>query len=124
VLYAPLDIVLTDFDVVQPDLIVFSAERAHLIHPKVVPRHPPDLAIEILSPTTAATDRGRKKALLAKHLVREYWLVDPVAQRLEVHRLGADGFALAIAAERHDVVTPIVLPQLSFRPSDVIPDVP
>src|SRR5471030_3062666 len=50
VLFAPLDIVLTEHDVVQPDLLLFAKERQHLLHPERVTRVPPDLAIEILSP--------------------------------------------------------------------------
>src|SRR5260221_14666447 len=53
VLYAPLDIVLTEYDVVQPDLLLFTKGRQHLLHPEKVTRVPPDLAIEILSPSTA-----------------------------------------------------------------------
>ena len=53
VLYAPLDIVLTEYDVVQPDLLLFTRERQHLVNPRKVTRVQPDLAIEILSPSTA-----------------------------------------------------------------------
>ena len=73
VLYAPLDIVLTEYDVVQPDLLLFTRERQHLVNPRKVTRVQPDLAIEILSPGTAANDRGRKMRLLARHGVREFW---------------------------------------------------
>ena len=59
-LYAPLDIVLTDYDVVQPDLLLFTRQRQDLINLRKVTRHSPDLAIEILSPSTASNDRGRK----------------------------------------------------------------
>src|SRR5580765_2063630 len=58
VLFAPLDIVLTDYDVVQPDLLLFTEERRHLLDLRKVTRVPPDLAIEILSPSTARNDRG------------------------------------------------------------------
>ena len=66
VLYAPLDIVLTEYDVVQPDLLLFIRERQGLINLRKVARHPPDLAVEILSPSTALNDRGRKLKLLAR----------------------------------------------------------
>lgn len=56
VLFAPLDIVLTDYDVVQPDLLMFTAEHADRVDPRKVTRYPPDLAIEILSPSTSAND--------------------------------------------------------------------
>ena len=71
-LFAPLDIVLTEYDVVQPDLLVFAPERAHVLDPLKVTREPPDLCIEILSPGTARNDRGRKMQLLARHGVKEY----------------------------------------------------
>ena len=58
VLTAPLDIVLTDSDVVQPDVLFFTAERQHVVRLRRVTREGPDLAIEILSPSTAGNDRG------------------------------------------------------------------
>ena len=72
VFVAPLDIVLTDFDVVQPDLVFYSPERVHLLDLRTAVYHAPDLAIEVLSPGTARNDRGRKRQLLARHHVREY----------------------------------------------------
>src|SRR6185503_16779955 len=94
VLFAPLDIVLTDYDVVQPDLVLFTRERQHLIDPKKVTRKAPDLAVEILSPGTEANDRGRKLRLLAAHGVREYWIVDVEHVRIEVYGLSGDRFML------------------------------
>ena len=87
VLYAPLDIVLTEYDVVQPDLLFFTRERESLVDPRQVTRVRPDLAIEILSPSTASNDRGRKMQLLARFGVPEYWIVDPVKSTLEIYVL-------------------------------------
>ena len=50
-------------------------------------RHAPDLCVEILSPSTEATDRGRKMQMFARYGVPEYWIVDPVNETIEVHRL-------------------------------------
>jgi Uma2 family endonuclease len=121
VLYAPLDIVLTDFDVVQPDLLLFAAERAHLIQLRQVTRHAPDLAIEIMSPSTAGTDRGRKRALLARHCVREYWLVDPQVPQIEVYSLAEDRLVLSSLATAGNPVRSPVLSALALRPADLIP---
>jgi Uma2 family endonuclease len=121
VLYAPLDIVLTDFDVVQPDLLLFTADRAHLVNPRKVTRHAPDLAVEILSPSTSWNDRGRKLRLLAQHAVREYWLVDPDAVTIEVYRLLDDRLTLAHSAGPSDQVQSLLLPQLSMTPRDLVP---
>jgi Uma2 family endonuclease len=121
VLFAPLDIVLTEYDLVQPDLVLFTRERQHLIDPKKVTRKPPDLAVEILSPGTESNDRGRKLRLLARHGVREYWIVDPDQARIEVYRLAGDLFKLAHTSSGADEVRSPLLPQLQLRPSDLLP---
>ena len=120
VLYAPLDIVLTDYDVVQPDLLLFTRDRAHLVNPKSVTKQAPDLAIEILSPSTAANDRGRKMRLLARHGVREFWLVDPDAAVIEIYQLAAHDFVLAGRAGRSDTVLSTLLPGFTLAPRDLV----
>ena len=91
---APLDMVLSEYDVVQPDIVYFEPERLHELSARAVTRVPPDLAIETLSPTTTSTDRGQKMQLLARYGVREYWLVDPDEQRIEVYALREGAFTL------------------------------
>ena len=120
VLFAPLDIVLTEYDVVQPDVLLFTRDRAHLVDPRKVTRHQPDLAIEILSPGTAGNDRGRKKRLLAQHAVREYWLADPEAPSIEMCVLANDALELAHAARGAEPIRSQLLPELTFRPVDLI----
>jgi len=122
VLFAPLDIVLTEYDVVQPDLLLFTRDRHHLVNPRKVTRAAPDLCIEILSPSTERNDRGRKMKLLAAHGVREYWLVDPESVRVEIYRLAGSGFELVNTAEKSDRVRSSLLPELSLAPRDVVPD--
>ena len=121
VLYAPLDIVLTEYDVVQPDLLFFTRERQDAINLRKVTRHAPDLAIEILSPSTASNDRGRKLKLLARHGVKEYWLVDPDGINIEVYALSGEQFLLADTATGTEAVRSPLLPTLELRPADVIP---
>ena len=87
---APFDVVLSDTDVVQPDLLFVSRERLHIITEDNI-QGAPDLAVEILSPSTSARDRGYKRDLYAKHGVKEYWQVDTDAKRITVLSLNADG---------------------------------
>ena len=61
--FAPCDVVLSDTDVVQPDLLFVSRDRAHLLGNGENVRGAPDLVVEILSPATAGQDRGYKRAL-------------------------------------------------------------
>ncbi len=89
---APFDVVLSEVDVVQPDLLFVSSERANIITPDNV-RGAPDLVVEILSPSTAERDRTRKRALYARYGVPEYWLVDPDARTVTVLRLDDGAFA-------------------------------
>ena len=97
----PIDIVFTDYDVLQPDLVFFRKERRHLIDMMQATRAAPDLAVEVLSRSTEARDRGRKMALLARFGVPEYWIVDPVRNTIEVYAL-ADGryFFRVVASDR------------------------
>ena len=94
VFVAPLDIVLDDYNVVQPDVVFFGADRASAIDMDRPIRFPPDLAIEILSPTTKSIDRSRKLQLLARFGVREYWLIDPIARVVDVFVLERDSYVL------------------------------
>jgi len=121
VFVAPLDIVLTDYDVVQPDVMLFTPERERLLHMRKVTRFAPDLAIEILSPGTERNDRGRKLRLLERHQLTEYWLVDPDAPAIEVYRLAdARLVPASVARDEQPVVSPL-LPALNLRPSDLVP---
>jgi len=113
-LVAPLDIVLDEFDVVQPDIVFFRAERRHLVRPDAVTRHPPDIAVEVLSPSTAAVDRGRKMRMFAAYGVPEYWIVDPVRRQIEVHALENDAYRQAQTASADDAVRSVLLPNLTF----------
>ena len=79
----PFDVILTDNDVVQPDVIFVSPERAHIITADNI-RGAPDLAIEILSPSTARRDLIAKRRLYARHGVREYWIVDTARRTIEL----------------------------------------
>ena len=74
-------------DRVQPDLLFVSSERWAIIGEKQV-LGAPDLVVEILSATTAHRDRGIKLDLYARHGVRQYWIVDPVEDVVDVWRFG------------------------------------
>ena len=95
VFYAPFDIVLSEYNVVQPDLIYFGPETARRIRPTEHVRFAPDVAVEVLSPSTARNDRGRKRDLMARYRVPEYWIVDPDERAIEVFALNAGGYGPA-----------------------------
>ena len=80
---SPADVVLSDSDVVQPDILYVSSQRSHILRPESV-QGAPDLVVEILSPSTAELDRTTKLDLYAEHGVKEYWIVDPDSRIITV----------------------------------------
>ena len=94
VYFSPFDVVLSDTNVVQPDILFISNERTEIITPDNV-RGAPDLVVEILSSATAERDRTIKLDLYAQHGVQEYWIVDPDARTITVLLRGEGGFGVA-----------------------------
>lgn len=112
---APLDVVLSATDVVQPDLLFVASERldrfteAHL-------RGAPDLAIEILSESTRRTDEITKRHLYERYGVAEYWIVDPVVETVKIFRLADGRFhrGAELSLEAEDLLTTALLPGLEI----------
>lgn len=73
---APVDVVLSETDVVQPDVLYIERSRLGIVKTQGI-FGPPDLVVEVLSPATAKWDLARKLDLYARYGVREYWAVDP-----------------------------------------------
>jgi len=91
VYYAPLDVLFSDYDVVEPDLIiVLDEQQAIVTEPNI--KGAPALLIEIVSTSNPRLDRVRKRDLYAKYGVAEYWIVDPDADRIEVYRLESERY--------------------------------
>lgn len=110
--HAPFDVVLSDLDVVQPDLLFVSAIRAALIAEKCI-QGAPDLVIEILSETTRKVDEIIKRKLYERHGVGEYWIVDPELENVKVYRRSAQGGyvrAAEPASEAGDTIATPLLP--------------
>lgn len=79
---APVDVHLTDHDVVQPDLVVILNAKKNIVTPAKV-KGVPDLLVEILSPSSIDHDRLRKRNLYERCGIPEYWILDPFDHKLE-----------------------------------------
>ncbi|HWI50624.1 MAG TPA: Uma2 family endonuclease [Symbiobacteriaceae bacterium] len=90
VIPAPYDVVLSDQDIVQPDILFLSTARLDRYADEGPLRTAPDLVIEILSPSTAHWDRVEKRALYARSGVQSYWLVDLKDRSITVIALPED----------------------------------
>ncbi len=118
-LVSPLDIVFSEFDVLQPDVVFFRASRRHLVDLHAPTRSGPDLAVEVLSSSTAATDRGRKMQMLARYGVPEYWLVDPDSARLEILSLFEERYIVAETFSGTNIVHSPLLDGMTFEVDDI-----
>lgn len=110
---SPIDVILTDQDVLQPDIAYVSAARTPLIAREGI-RGGPDLTVEALSPATAKLDRGPKRLLYARHGVTEYWIVDPDADRIDLYRLQENADAPERSLGAADTLTTPLLPGFSL----------
>ena len=97
VLFAPLDVLFADTSIAQPDLVYLDATRTSLISRRGV-EGAPTLLVEVLSPSTARTDRNVKFALYARYGVDFYWIIDPETRVLEAYRREGSGYVLAMSA--------------------------
>ena len=92
--YAPTDVILSDINVVQPDILFVSNARSHILVDEGI-RGAPDLVVEILSPSTAQLDKVRKRELYARFGVPEYWQADVDDLNVLVLTLAGDDYETA-----------------------------
>lgn len=109
-LASPVDVELDDHTVLQPDVLYVRRERRGIIQERVV--GPPDLLIEVLSPSNSRRDRVDKLNLYAQYGVAEYWIVDPVERQIDflVNRNGK----FEIQPQQDNRYVSPVCPELEF----------
>lgn len=108
VLDAPLDVYFEESETYQPDLVFIARERLSIIKPDKI-NGAPDMVVEILSPATAYYDLRRKFKIYEKHGVREYWVIDPEEQSVEIFALQDGRFTLEQKAEKQGTVSSTVV---------------
>lgn len=104
----PIDVKLSDRNVVQPDIIFVSQNNSNIITENNV-EGTPDLIIEILSPGTAYHDLIEKKEIYERFDVKEYWIVDPKKQRIEIYQNINQRFELNQRIELEGTVESLVI---------------
>lgn len=100
---APTDLILDDHTVVVPDLALVRSTRKQSISKRGI-EAPPDVVVEILSPSTKGNDQFLKKAVYAKFNIPEYWIVDPDLGSVAVFRLVDGQYQLAKKFYRPDIL--------------------
>ncbi|MGH7176092.1 MAG: Uma2 family endonuclease [Tepidisphaeraceae bacterium] len=102
-LFGDVDTIFGEHDVRRPDLLFFRKDRLYLIGAKAM-EGPPDLAVEVLSPSSVSTDRKHKFKLYASGKVTYYWIVDPRQHTIEAYRLKAAKYVGRVRGSGTDVV--------------------
>jgi len=120
---APFDVVLSDLDVVEPDLVYISREHGAILTDKHV-RGAPDLVVEILSAASRKTDEVTKRKLYERFAVAEYWVVDPELETIRIYRRvnGAFQRLADLSVEHNDSLTTPLLPRLDLPLAKIFED--
>ncbi len=110
---APYDVILSEVDVVEPDLLFVSAARAAIITEKNV-QGQPDLVVEVISEGTRRTDEVVKRKRYEQFGIKEYWIVDPELETVKVYRMTEKGYVRTaeLSNEAKDSLTTPLLPNL------------
>ena len=120
VLTAPCDVIFSDENVVQPDLLFVSAARAAIVTEANI-QGAPDLIIEILSESSRKKDEVTKRKLYERFGVQEYWVVDPELEIVKIFKLAQQkyGRAVELSKEANDVLATELLAGFSFAVSEI-----
>ena len=127
VVLSPLDVILSDrpseTTILQPDIVYLDNDRLDALHLRGA-EGPPTLAVEIFSPSTAVTDRTRKRELYAHYGVPYLWFVDPDTRELAAHVLDSGEYRLVARASGSEPVDLPPFPGLGLVPSSLWPQFP
>jgi Uma2 family endonuclease len=121
VFYAPCDVILDRTTVVEPDLLFVAAARRAIIRERGI-EGPPDLVVEILSPSTEQRDRGAKQQIYARYGVVHYWRVDGAAHTLTELVLRGDNYALRATHSPETPFRSALFPELTIDLAQVFRD--
>ena len=124
VFVAPFDVILSDFDVVEPDLVYLSRQRLTEIETSPWVKGAPNLVVEIGSPGTRQRDETIKRRLYERHGVPEYWVIDPELDTIHVYRRIGDHYERSpeLSLENGDVLTTPLLPDLDLPLKKIFED--
>lgn len=108
-LFAPVDVYFEETETYQPDIIFIAGNKLSIVE-KTRINGAPDLVVEILSPGTAYYDLRKKFKTYEKHGVKEYWVVDPGEQSVEIYARCNNKLLLEQKAEKQGPVESHVIP--------------
>lgn len=118
VLVFPVDVYFNDEKTFQPDIIFISREKTHIIGRDKI-NGAPDLVVEVLSPSTAYYDLRKKYRVYERYGAREYWIVDPEEEVVEIYLNREGRFVLHQQVDRQGLVTSAILDGFSLEAAEL-----
>ncbi len=115
---APCDVYLDKENVVQPDILFISKERLGIIGEKNI-QGAPDIVIEIISESSAYRDLVQKKRLYARFGVKEYWIVIPEEESIEIYILMDNTYHLNKTYSKDDILESPCLKDLKIKLKEI-----
>ncbi|GAB3800727.1 Uma2 family endonuclease [Virgibacillus kimchii] len=123
ILYAPIDVILSEEEVRQPDIVLIHRERKNVIKKRGI-TGAPDLIVEILSPSTLKRDKIDKRKTYAYYAIPEYWIVDPESFILEQFVLDNGQYELFNIFQQKELVTSPNIRCVSFTMAEIMENIP
>lgn len=117
VITSPIDMVLSAHRVLQPDVMYIAHDRLKIIDKAI--RGPADLAAEVISLGGRHRDRIEKRDLYEQYGIKEYWIIDPEAQTVEVLALEKGRYHLLMRATGDQIAASQILPGFQCRANDL-----
>lgn len=102
-LHQDVDTILNRFTVRRPDVLFFAKERTHFIGKKAM-EGPPDLAVEVISPSSIEVDREDKFAEYLTAGVAHYWIIDPQERTMDAWKLEGGAYVVSGHGRDDDVL--------------------
>lgn len=118
VFISPIDVILEPMTIVQPDIVFVGSDQADIVTDLNI-QGPPDLCIEVISPTTGLIDRHAKRNIYARLGVREYWIIDTNRQVIAVYALQDHDYGEPSEATGDDLVRSTVIHGFAVRARDI-----
>ncbi len=123
IVQAPVDLIVSPQHVRQPDLIMIHRSRMHIITQRGI-MGPPDLVVEIVSPSTLRRDKVDKRKAYAQFQVPEYWIVEPTLGILEQYVLHDHRYELVNVYQEDELVQSNHVPCIRFSMSEIMDNIP
>lgn len=123
ILNSPIDVILSITEVRQPDLIIISKKRLNIVRKHGI-EGPPDLVVEISSPSSRKRDKVDKLKSYAYYGILEFWIVEPELGTLEQYLLHETHYDLTEIFQNNEIITSPNIPCISFTMAEIMEKVP